>query len=124
MGIESTYFHVMNISRIGDKEETDGSTVQDYVKVPLLQLLPCGYSQSKRNVMNAEQTDSVNKIVLVPKIFCDPALDVRVGDRLEVHFKIKTAAGFTLKKIGDFQASEPLLYDSHQEIPLLGEGEA
>lgn len=116
MGIESTYFHVMSVSRMQDVVDEWGGTVQEYAPVPLLQLIPCGYSQSKRNGTNATQTESANVVSYNPKVFCAALLDIKAGDRITINFGDKV--------IGEFTASEPYIYDSHQEVPLLKVGEA
>lgn len=116
MDITSTYFHNMSISRLQDTIDEWGGTIQKYEPIPIMQLIPCAFSQSSRNSQNATQTDSVNVIKYNPKIFCDPNLDIIAGDRIEVRFNTRL--------LGSFTASEPYIYNSHQEIPLLKLGEA
>lgn len=115
LDISSTYFHSMSISRFQDTVNEYGITEQKYVPIPLLQLVPCGYSQSKREY-NSTQTDNRNIIKYNPKIFCNPSLDIRAGDRIIINYNDRV--------IGEFTTSEPYIYDSHQEVPLLKVGEA
>lgn len=116
MGIEQTYFHKMSVSRAGSGDSWDGDSTLTYAPVPLLQLITCAFSQSNRNTANASQTTAANTITYNPKIFCDPSLDIRAGDRITVNYGTRV--------IGTFQASEPYIYDSHQEIPLMKVGAA
>lgn len=119
MGIETTYFHTMSVSRMQDVVDQWGGTVQEYVPVPTLQVVACGYSQSKsggKKESNATQTESTNVITYNPKLFCSPILDIKAGDRITINFGIKV--------IGEFTASEPYIYNSHQEVSLLKVGEA
>lgn len=113
--IEQTYFHSMSVSRFVDTVDEYGQTKQEYAEIPSLQLIRCGYSQSKRN-SNTTRTESVNQIVYQPKVFCDPTLDVRAGDRITINYNTRV--------IGEFTAGEPYIYDSHQEIPITKVGEA
>ena len=113
--IEITYFHTMNVSRFIDTKNEWGITEQDYKPIETLQSLPCGYSQSKREY-NSTQSDNRNIIKYNPKVFCNPSLDIRAGDRITINYNNKI--------IGEFTASEPYIYDSHQEVPLLKVGEA
>lgn len=110
MDISATYFHKMSVSRFGDTKDEWGGTKQAYVPIPALQFITCGYSQSSRT-MNAIQTVTTNNITYNPKIFCDPTLDIKAGDRITVNYGSKV--------IGKFQAGEPYVYDSHQEVPLI-----
>lgn len=116
MSIESTYFHKMNISRLQDNVDEWGGTNQKYEPIPIMQLLPCAFSQSARNSTNTVRTESVNVVSYNPKIFCSLNLDIRAGDRIEIIFNSRS--------LGEFTASEPYLYPTHQEIPLMKVGEA
>lgn len=116
MDITNTYFHTMSISRIQDIKNEWGGTVQKYVPIPIMQLIPCAFSQSSRNGINTNIDNERNVIIYNPKIFCNPSLDIRAGDRIEVRFGARL--------LGEFEASEPYIYDSHQEVPLSKVGEA
>lgn len=115
MGIASTYFHTMDVSRLSDTEDEFGRTKQGYVLVDTLQNINCGYSQSSRG-MNTIRTESVNIIEYNPKIFCNPTLDIKTGDRISVKYHTRD--------MGEFTAGEPYIYDSHQEIPLMKKSDA
>jgi len=116
MNIKNTYFHVMSISRMQDIENEWGTTEQKYAPVPILQLIPCAFSQSSRNSKNTTRTESDNKVSYNPKVFCDTNLDIKPGDRLVITFKDRT--------VGEFTAGEAYWYSTHQEIPLMMVGEA
>lgn len=116
MDINSTYFHSMSISRYSTTTDEWGKEVSEWNSVPALQLIPCALSQNNRNSTNTTQTESRNNILSNPKIFCNPNLDIRAGDRIEILFQGRY--------LGQYVSSMPYLYPTHQEIPLLLEGEA
>lgn len=116
MNIKSTYFHVMSISRMQEIENEWGTTKQKLVPVPLLQLLPCAFSQSSRNSKNTTRTESENKVSYNPKMFCDTGLDIKVGDRVSITFANRL--------LGEFTTGEQYWYSTHQEVPLTMVGEA
>jgi len=115
MGISSTYFHKLSISRMVETTDQWGGTSQKYGPVTSLQDIICGYSQGSRN-KNTTQTETRNVISYNPKLFCDPSLDIKVGDRVTINYNTMV--------IGEFTASEPYLYNSHQEVSLIRLGEA
>jgi len=115
MGIESTYFHTLSINRLGDTEDEFGGTNQAYADVSTLQDIVCGYSQSSRS-KNTTQTETRNVISYNPKLFCDPSLDIKTGDRVTIKYEERT--------IGVFTTGKPYYYNSHQEVPLTELGEA
>ena len=115
MGIESTYFHTLSIKRMGEIVDDYGGTTQAYADVPTLQDIVCGYSQSSRS-KNTTQTETRNVISYNPKLFCDPSLDIKTGDRVTIKYGIRI--------IGVFTTGKPYYYDSHQEVPLTEVGEA
>lgn len=116
MAIESTYFHTMSVSRLTRKKNTHGATVQEYTAIPILQLVPCAFSVSKSSSINTTRSNTNNTIVYEPKIFCNPNLDIKAGDRIEVLFNTRN--------LGSFTAGVPYIYSSHQEVPLKKKGEA
>lgn len=116
MNIEDTYFHTMSVSRYQSTENEWGAEEQSYLPLPLLQLIPCAFSQGSRNSVNHSQTDSTNIIEYTPKIFCNPLLDILAGDRITINYGTRV--------IGEFTASEPYIYQTHQEIPIIKLGEA
>lgn len=117
MDIESTYFHNFSIYREQKITNEFGQTLPSkFLQVQNLQNIPCAYSQSSRNSMNATQTTTTNRININPKIFCSPGIDVHAGDRVYIYYHGRL--------LGKFQTSETILYDSHQEIPILRIGEA
>lgn len=116
MDISSTYFHTMSISRIQNTKDKYGGTMQKYMPIPILQLIPCAFSQNSRNGTNATQTESSNVVTYNPKVFCSTNLDIKVGDRISI---INNS-----RPLGEFTASQPYYYDSHQEVTLLKLGEA
>ena len=115
MGIESTYFHTLNVKRMGDTTDEWGGTIQGYADVPTLQDISCGYSQGSRS-KNTTQTEIRNVISYNPKLFCKPSLDIKTGDRVTINYNERV--------IGEFTTSEPYLYNSHQEVSLIRLGEA
>lgn len=115
MSIASTYFHTMDVSRLTDTEDDFGRTNQKYMPVLELQNINCGYSQSSRN-MNTTRTESNNIIEFNPKVFCNPTLDIKTGDRISIKYHTRD--------MGEFTAGSPYIYDSHQEIPLMKKSDA
>lgn len=115
MDISSTYFHLLSISRMAETTDEWGGTKQTYGPVTSLQNISCGYSQGSRN-KNTTQTETRNVISYNPKVFCDSSLDIKTGDRVTINYGIRV--------IGEFTASEPYLYNSHQEVSLIRLGEA
>lgn len=113
--INQTYFHKMTVLRNETTEDEWGGVISGYHEVTGLISIPCAFSQSSRNV-NTSQTESTNEININPKIFCNPDLDIRVGDRIQVYWKTRY--------LGTFNASNPYIYNSHQEIPISRVGEA
>jgi len=115
MGIESTYFHTLSVNRLGNTVDEWGGTVQGYADVETLQDISCGYSQGSRS-KNTTQTETRNVISYNPKLFCDPSLDIKTGDRITIKYSERT--------IGTFTSGKAYYYDSHQEVPLTELGEA
>lgn len=116
MDISSTYFHTMSISRWQGITDEWGKEVESYVPVSILQLVPCAFSQQSRNSKNNEQTESSSNIIYTNKIFCAPNLDIKAGDRITVYFGDRS--------LGEFTASNPFLYPTHQEVPITRKDEA
>ena len=116
MNITNTYFHHFSLSRIESVTDEWGKEKEGYKPVENLQLIPCGFSQRSRSRKNAEQTESVNVIEHTEKIFCDPTIEIRAGDRITIFLKTRD--------LGEFTASEPFIYDTHQEIPVYKKDEA
>lgn len=116
MNITSTYFHTFSLSRISGTTDEWGKEVEGYQPVETLQGQSCAYSQFSRRRKNQTQTSDVDKINYTNKIFCDPILDIKAGDRLTVFLGAK--------KIGEFTASVPAYYSTHQEVSLTREDEA
>ncbi len=114
--IESTYFHIFSVERLQPIENEWGTTETSYQPVTSLQDIECGFSQASRNNINTTRTESTNIISYNPKIFCNSEFEIVAGDRITVKFGTRN--------IGVFTASEPYIYETHQEIPLLKVGEA
>ena len=115
MGISSTYFHKLSISRMVETTDQWGGTSQKYGPVTSLQDIICGYSQGSRN-KNTTQTETRNVISYNPKLFCDPSLDIKVGDRVTINYGTRV--------IGTYTTGKAYYYNSHQEVPLTEDGEA
>ena len=113
--IGSLYKHVMSISRYQSTKDEWGKTKQIYVPIPSLQLVKCKYSQLGRG-SNTTRTDSTNNIKYMPKIYCNPNLDIRAGDRITINYGTKV--------LGQFTAGDPYIYNGHQEVPVTKVGEA
>lgn len=113
--IELTYFHTMNVKRRTKKENSIFDD-EELEEVKELQNIKCGYSQNKRGI-NTDKNGTLNITMIDEKIFCNADLDIRKGDNIEIFFKGR--------KIGDFVAGEPYIYDSHLEISVekIGGGE-
>ena len=115
MGISSTYFHTLSVNRMGETTDQWGGTKQAYAPITSLQDIICGYSQGSRN-KNTTQTETRNVISYNPKVFCDPSLDIKTGDRVTVNYEERV--------IGVFTTGKAYYYNSHQEVPLTELGEA
>lgn len=84
------------------------------VPVTIISNEPCRLSY--KDIRNGNQTDTVNNITSIIKLFLDPSINVKKGSTIIVTQENKT---------GTYKASgNPAVYRTHQEIVLLYEGEA
>ncbi|QEK11691.1 hypothetical protein FQB35_04555 [Crassaminicella thermophila] len=112
--LEQTYFNRMKIIRITEIITEWDETISKEITVA--SNIKCAVSQTRRSSYNAAQTNVANEIKYTPKLFCGPDVDIKVGDKLIITLE----NGMTR----EYKTGEPYLYSSHQEIPLLREGEA
>lgn len=112
--LESTYTDICTIKRSGEYEDPETfetkfgeSTVYENVK--------CALSQVSRSNYNANQSNSKNEIKYNVKLFISPNIEILTGDKAIVLRQGKTF---------EFKTGEPFPYISHQEVPLLKEGDA
>ena len=104
--IERLYEDVCTIYRHG--KGTDPDTGETVLKpIPLYTDQHCHISQKTLGTNN--QTDAQNNIQYETKLFIAPELEIKQGDMIEA-----TRGGVTRK----YEAGEPFLYPSHQEISI------
>lgn len=75
---------------------------------------PCRLSY--KDIRNGDQTDTVNNITTIIKLFLDPSINVKAGSTIVVTQEGRTR---TYKASGN-----PAVYRTHQEIVLICQGEA
>lgn len=108
--IESTYFHRMTVNRNQSIKNEFGATISNgLLPVEGLINIPCGFSQST-NSQNNNQTEIANIINTTPKLFCNPSLKIKTGDKIDIKYN-----GLDM---GQYETGQAYYYDSHQEIPL------
>lgn len=104
--IERLYEDACTIYRYQDTTDPDtGETVQKPVAVYLDQ--PCRLSQKALGTNG--QTDAQNDIRYETKLFIAPEIEIKQGDMIEV------TRGTVTRK---YEAGEPFLYPSHQEVSI------
>lgn len=110
--------------RVSRRHYVDRASVRRHVSVKvgketLLQLqtlhvgLPCRISQT--GLAREGQTELRHPIRYDAKLFCDPGIDIRQGDLIEV------SRGGSARQ---YVAGEPFGYPGHQEINLTRKGDA
>lgn len=112
------YTDTCEIYRVCDIHKKDGTTYVDYPEDPLASIT-CKYSVTGLD-SSGNMTEARNPRVEEPKLFCDPGLDIRKGDRL--HIMSTAADGSVIDFIG--YAGKPGQYKTHKEIRVYDEGEA
>lgn len=104
--IERLYEDACTIYRYEKTTDPDtGETVQTLVAFYTDQ--PCRISQKALGTNG--QTEAQNNISYETKLFIAPDLEIRQGDMIEV------TRGIVTRK---YEAGEPFLYPSHQEISI------
>lgn len=104
--IERLYTDVVNIYRY-EKTRNPNTGVSEQKTVLKYSDQPCRISQ--RSLATNAQTDAQNSIQYETKLFIAPEVDIMQGDLLEV-----TRGGVTRK----YNAGEPFLYPTHQEVSI------
>lgn len=110
--ISSTYFHKFSVKRMSSVTDESGVEVQTYEPVETLQNLRCAFSQFSKSKKNQSDsmTDTANVIVNTPKLFCSPAFELKIGDRITIYSGSRN--------VGEFMTDCPYIYPTHQEVPL------
>lgn len=105
--LESTYEHTCNIIREVEVINED-TGVNEKVETVIAEGIKCALSrkESSAEVLNGD----IGSIVCTHKLFINPRVDIKLGDRLEV-----------INEIGEkgfYLASEPFYYKTHREVPV------
>lgn len=108
--LESTYHDRADVYRESYVENPDNAQMEPVV-TKIAAGVVCALSQSKSGSFAV--SDGVGRTSSSHVLFCDPAVDIADGDRLEI--TTETGRTFTL------WAGLPFVYVSHAEIPLTGE---
>lgn len=110
--LESTYFHTAKITGLKEVIKEWGETVLEDGLI--IDNVKCALSQDKRSFnTNTIQAQQETTISYSAKLFCNPNVSIRAGDKIEVTLENGVVRGFI--------AGEPFYYPSHQEIPLIRE---
>lgn len=94
------YGHTMTIWRLTKTKQLDKSTKVDWAAVQ--SNIPCKLSKKDLD-KGGDIKEDVNPIIEAYVVFCDPEVDVRAGDLLEI-------GGVK------YRAGDPFCYPTHQEI--------
>lgn len=94
------YGHTMTIWRLTKAKQPDKSTKVDWAVVQ--EGIPCKLSKKDPDKAGDIKED-VNPIIEAYMVFCDPEVEVRAGDLLEI-------GGVK------YRAGDPFCYPTHQEI--------
>ncbi|MFV0497486.1 MAG: hypothetical protein ACK5L0_04835 [Candidatus Fimivivens sp.] len=108
--LASTYHDRADIYRSGAAENPDTAQMEPFATQVAAGVV-CALSQSKSGSHTV--SDGAGSTSESHVLFCDPAIDITAGDRLEI--TTATGRAFTL------WAGQPFVYVSHAEIPLTGE---
>ncbi|AUM66322.1 ABC transporter ATP-binding protein [Brevibacillus laterosporus] len=103
--IEMTYTDRCSVYRVVEVEKPSGETITE--RKTIYDSIKCALS--KKDAYPADQTNTVNKVQFVMKLFLNPMFTILPGDEIHVE-----SFGATYKTI----AGMPRPYDSHQEIAL------
>jgi len=111
MEIEQTYFDVMDIYRMVESVQTNGSIKM--VRQVIYEGIPCAYSVGTRPNLNSvmensyynNESGSANRVRTQPRVFCSPAIFLKQGDE----FIITTNYRYVTVTAG-----EPVVYPCHQ----------
>ncbi|KNY25000.1 hypothetical protein [Pseudobacteroides cellulosolvens] len=104
------YTDTANVYRYSKTTTSAGATRVNVGLTPSIQNMPCRISQKELNSPIQSQTPTENNISYEIKLFCSIDYELKTGDRIEI-----TRNG---KVIKTYEAGEPFLYPTHQELLL------
>jgi len=106
--LAKTYFDTATVYRKQPTEDADNISKLTYQ--PVHSNVPCALS--KKTLKATNQTETSNNIEYEAHLFLDPGVLIKPGDKI-----IITIAANNESRI--MYAGEPLVYSSHQEVPLM-----
>lgn len=102
------YQDTATVSRLVSQKQPNGVTKQVLVAVEGMDNLPCRISSETMDKPD-DQTETVNPVVVMHKLFCAPQWAFTPGDSITVTH---------LGKVAEYLAGEAMVYTSHQEVLL------
>lgn len=118
--ISSTYTDIMDIYRHVEVMNTDGTSGIQISQMPLYTGIKCRISFENRDASNTISEDT-NPINLQIKIFCEPSVDIKKGDKLIVY---RNDDNGNIMSSYEGIANLPFVYTTHKEIEITEIGDA
>lgn len=116
------YTDRMDVTSAEEEEADDSSTLNVYPKEPQQKDIPCKVALPQKDKVDP---DSLHEAIeLNPVIFCDPAVQIKAGDRITIR---KCFADGTVYETFEgllAETGKPNVFTTHQEFELQVKGDA